>query len=147
MARKQRYTSEQVQNTLVACNGLVYLAAERLGCASTTICNYMNRYPSIRRVVLEKRGKRVDVAEAALDKAVLAGEAWAVQFLLKTQAKDRGYVERQEVTGADGAAIKVRVLTDEQRLAAMQKLVERVRARGIRPPGERPGESNGHAAG
>jgi hypothetical protein len=29
--------------------------------------------------------------------AVLAGEAWAVCFYLKTQAKDRGYVERSEV--------------------------------------------------
>jgi len=29
-------------------------------------------------------------------------------FYLKTQAKDRGYVERQEVTGADGGAVMVK---------------------------------------
>jgi hypothetical protein len=28
-------------------------------------------------------------------------------FYLKTQAKDRGYVERQEVTGADSAPVEL----------------------------------------
>jgi hypothetical protein len=96
MARKQRYTCAEVQQALIACNGLIYLAAEKLGCSSKTVLNYCGRYPSIREVVAEKRGKRVDVGEAALDKAVLAGEAWAVQFLLRTQGKDRGYVERYD---------------------------------------------------
>jgi hypothetical protein len=47
-----------------------------------------------------------DNAESALYSAVLGGEAWAVCFYLKTQAKDRGYVERQEMTGKDGGAIQ-----------------------------------------
>jgi hypothetical protein len=33
---------------------------------------------------------------------VLAKEAWAVCFTLKTIGKGRGYVERNEVTGANG---------------------------------------------
>lgn len=31
-------------------------------------------------------------------------------FYLKTQAKDRGYIERQEFTGADGEAISIKVI-------------------------------------
>ena len=111
MAGKQRYTCNEVKGALAACNGLVYLAADRLGCTSATIINYMHRYPSIRQAVLERRGRRVDVAEAALDKAVLDGEAWAVQFLLRTQARDRGYAEG---AGAEGAALAV--------LAAFERL-------------------------
>ncbi len=96
MAGKQRYTRDQVQKALVDCNGLLYMAAKKLGCTSGTVINYMHRYPTIKEVVDERRGERVDIGEAQLDKAVLAGEAWAVQFLLKTQGKDRGYVEKSE---------------------------------------------------
>src|SRR5262245_6648578 len=116
MAGKQRYTRAEVLEALLACNGLLYLAADRLGCGSNTVINYMRRYPSLRRLVLEKRGRRVDVGEAALDRAVLAGEPWAVQFLLRTQGKDRGYVERSEVVGADGAPVR---FTLEQAVAAL----------------------------
>ena len=36
------------------------------------------------------------------------GEPWAVAMVLKTIGKHRGYVERQEVTGADGGSITVK---------------------------------------
>ena len=36
------------------------------------------------------------MAELSLFKAIQTGEAWAVCFYLKTQGKDRGYVERYE---------------------------------------------------
>jgi len=100
MAGKRRYTAAQVIDALNQCQGLVYLAAERLGCTSETICNYKRRYPAIRQAIDEKRGKRIDTAEAALDRAVLAGESWAVKFILNCLAKDRGYVERQEAKNA-----------------------------------------------
>jgi hypothetical protein len=38
----------------------------------------------------------IDAGESALYRATLNGEAWAVQFLLKTLGKSRGYVERVE---------------------------------------------------
>jgi hypothetical protein len=40
----------------------------------------------------------------------LAGEPWAVALTLKTLGKQRGYVERQEVTGADAGPVDVRVV-------------------------------------
>ena len=122
MAGKQRYTVGQVAEALDACKGLIYLAARRLGCTSATVINYTNRYPSLRAIVAEFRGRRVDAAEAALDKAVLAGEPWAVLFLLRTQGKDRGYTAKaglevaervrqrvvEELVDADAAPIVVR---------------------------------------
>jgi hypothetical protein len=111
MARKFRYTVEQVLGALNACNGLVYLAAEKLGCTSQTICNYQNRHACIREAVLEKRGRRVDIGEAMLDKAVLAGEGWAVQFLLRTQGKDRGYVQAVQMEGGERPLV-VRLVRD-----------------------------------
>ena len=97
MARPRRYTREQVEQALQECRGLLFLAAEKLGCQSKTVIAYMHRYPVLYQIVQELRGRRVDLGEAVLDKAVMAGEPWAVMFLLRTQGKDRGYVDRVEV--------------------------------------------------
>jgi hypothetical protein len=40
-----------------------------------------------------------------LFKLIKEGNVAATIFYLKTQGKQRGYIERQEVTGADGAPI------------------------------------------
>ena len=46
-----------------------------------------------------------DFAESKLHIAIGRGQAWAICFFLKCRAKDRGYVERSEVTGLNGAAL------------------------------------------
>jgi len=128
MPGKQRYTQDQVVVALKECNGLLYLAAQRLGCDPDTVTNYLNRYPRLRRIVQEHRGRRVDLAEAALDRAVLAGEAWAVQFLLRTQAKDRGYIEKSivevEESEVEEPAREVIVRTREEAQAVLCHLGE-----------------------
>jgi hypothetical protein len=55
----------------------------------------------------DSRETTLDNAEDKLGLAVKKGEAWAICFLLKTQGKSRGYVERIEQTGADGGAIQI----------------------------------------
>lgn len=95
--RVPRYSTKQIIQAIDAAGGMVYLAARTLGCAPATIYKRMNRNPDIDQVIKDKRGEFIDVAESALKRAVLAGEAWAVCFTLKTVGRDRGYVERREV--------------------------------------------------
>lgn len=109
MAGKQVYTAEQVCKALEEARGGKFLAAERLGCTEETIRNYEKRYTSVRQVATKYKGRRVDVAELKLDAAVLNAEPWAIKYVLSTLGKDRGYVERQEVTGKDGEGILIRV--------------------------------------
>lgn len=97
MAKREKNTPEEVAAALRATNGLVYLAADRLGVAASTIYRAAERHKEVAAALEHQKGKRLDTAEAALWKAVKAGEAWAVCFYLKTQGKARGYVERQEV--------------------------------------------------
>jgi len=40
---------------------------------------------------------RLDLAEFALTLAVIDREPWAVKFMLSTQGKNRGYVEKQQI--------------------------------------------------
>jgi len=117
-----QFTVEQVAVALKATMGKVYLAAKELGCSHQTVYNYLNNNPELKELVEAERGQMIDVAECALKRATIKGEAWAVCFTLKTIGKDRGYIERhqQELSGRDGkpVAFKAADLTDDQ-LAAI----------------------------
>jgi len=95
-AGRRLYSDANIIKALKSANGGVYLAASKLGCDPKTIYNRADSNPKIQRVIDEMRGELVDLAEAALKKAVAERQGWAVCFTLKTQGKQRGYVERQE---------------------------------------------------
>lgn len=97
MARKQKFTAEQVEKALVDRMGTIALAADVLGCNALTVYRYLERYPRLKEVVAHFRERRVDKAELKLEEAIVKGEAWAIALTLKTLGKKRGYVERQEV--------------------------------------------------
>lgn len=86
---------------------MVSKAAERLKCEPDTVRNYVKRYPRVAEALHEERESMTDVAEMALFDAIKGGEGWAVCFYLKTQGKERGYVERHEFTGKDGEALQI----------------------------------------
>lgn len=104
---KDRYTKKEIIAALVASKGMVYVAARKLNCVAQTIYNYAEKYPEVKQVMQQERGLMVDIAEIALYKALQNGEPWAVSLTLKTIGKDRGYTERQEITGADGGPLDV----------------------------------------
>ena len=102
-----KFTNQQIIDAVNSVNGMVYLAARKLGCNPQTIYNRMAKSTAIREAVDNARGELIDISEQKLRAAVMNGEPWAVAMVLKTIGKHRGYVERQEVTGADGGAIVV----------------------------------------
>ena len=101
MRSREKYTPEQVIAALQDAKGLVFLAAHKLGCGRQTIARYQKRYPAVREAVVTAKGGMCDLAESKLYDAIESGAPWAICFYLKTQAKDRGYVERQEVAETD----------------------------------------------
>ena len=102
---RPRYTPAQVIAAIKANRGLISGAATALGCEPITVRRYADRHPTVAAALYEAREAMLDVAEASLFKQIGAGEGWAVKYYLSTQGKSRGYVERQEVTGKDGAPI------------------------------------------
>jgi hypothetical protein len=50
-----------------------------------------------------------DFAETKLYELVNDGNPSAVIFLCKTKFKNRGYVERQEITGVDGSNLDISI--------------------------------------
>lgn len=118
MAAKLRYTMEQVAAALVDTKGMVTLTARRLGCTPKIVYQYLERYPELKTIRDEQIEVMGDEVELALyDEAVEKRNIAALIFLAKTKFKARGYVERTEVTGADGGAIEVRAV-DYRQVAA-----------------------------
>jgi hypothetical protein len=98
MGAPLKFKPHQIVHALNETRGMIYLAAERLGCEADTVYNYAKRYASVREAIARHRGRTTDIAELKLYQAINEGEAWAVQFYLKTQGRDRGYVEKLDVS-------------------------------------------------
>lgn len=100
--------------------GNISMAARNLGMARSYISQVVNSDPELLQIALDARESMVDNAESALALAVNRGEAWAVCFLLKTQGKGRGYVERLETKTESKVTVSMRAeeLTDDD-LAAI----------------------------
>lgn len=123
MANPKRYTAAQMITAIQQAKGNISAAARALGTSRQTVLNYADEYSTVKQALEDEREAMIDTAESALHAAILDKQGWAVCFTLKTLGKSRGYVERQEITGADGRAIEIRhadELTDDElaRIAA-----------------------------
>jgi hypothetical protein len=105
MAYNQRQVIEAIKDS----KGMVYVAAKAIGCNPVTIYNLAKKIPAIQEAIDIARGEMTDKAESKLFEAVDRGESWAVCFYLKTQGKNRGYIERQELSGPDGNQLVITV--------------------------------------
>lgn len=121
--KAERFTAEEVAQALRESHGYVSVTARRLACDARTVYRCMERYPELAEVRKEVREAEKDTAEHMLSKLVRGvqvldskGQVFleppnlgAICFYLKTQAKDRGYIERVENLNFD-----VSRCTDEQ---------------------------------
>ena len=125
-----RYSDQEIKQALSATKGMTFIAAQRLGCAPKTIRQRLAKSGALREALQDERGGTGDLAELKLIQAIQAGDPWAIQFYLKTQCKDRGYVERVEQTGADGGPIQTEDVGARDRIdSKLDELAERRRAR------------------
>ena len=100
MARTQKYKREDVIEAIRSGHTPTG-AANVLECHPDTIRNYAKRYKSVDKALRSERAQLVDLGETGLRSALLNRDAWAIAFTLKTIGKHLGYVERQELTGAE----------------------------------------------
>ncbi len=138
-----RSLSEKViAAALKATDGMVYLAADKLGREVSGIYRRIQHSPMLQAIIEQAEGKMLDTSETALKSAILKGEAWAICFSLKCKGKHRGYIERVEHTGRDGAPLfDLKSMSDED-----YATYKAIRARALAlPGGDRPGgfETNG----
>lgn len=107
------YTKEQFLKAIENSGGYVSLIAERVGCALSTVYEWRDNNPEIAEAIKREKIRQVDHAEGKLQSLIKKENPTAIIFYLKTQGKDRGYVERTELTGADGDPLAFRWTEDD----------------------------------
>ena len=112
MPAKPIFTTEEIADALRAAHGLLATTAQilnRVGCGRTItrqgISKRISKSKDLQEVARQASEALTDLAEQELYKLIKQGDKTAIIFYLKCKGKARGYVERQEVTGSDGAPL------------------------------------------
>jgi predicted site-specific integrase-resolvase len=85
--------------------GIVTRACQLVDISRNTFYRYYNDDEAFKAKVDDIENIALDFAESKLHKMIGDENTAAVIFYLKTKGKKRGYIERNEVTGAEGSQI------------------------------------------
>jgi molybdate-binding protein len=88
---------EELSAQLEKDKGNIAATARMFGVSRGTIHNRINESSTLQQVLIDARESMLDNAESVLYKKVLEGSTPELIFFLKTQGRNRGYVERQEI--------------------------------------------------
>jgi len=96
--------------------GVVTTACKNVDVARSTFYDWYNDDEAFRKEVDSIGDIAIDFAERQLHKQIQGGNPTSTIFYLKTKGKKRGYVERQEITGAEGSptAFKIEIIDNSK---------------------------------
>ena len=116
---------EEVLQQLNNNSGIVASACKAAGISRYTFYEWCKNDPEFAEKVEDIKELQKDFCEALILKKMKEGDTTMIIFYAKTKMKDRGYIERQEFTGADGRPrvtaqqIDLSKLSEEQRSALL----------------------------
>jgi hypothetical protein len=100
------HSKEAVIAAIQKSRGIKASVCSALGCSRGTVDNYLKRWPELKEMLDAERAGLIAIASSALvadlNNSESKGHQPAYMFVLKTIGKDEGFVERSEVSGADG---------------------------------------------
>ena len=102
---KKRPSDEVLRKTIESKAGIVSAVAEALQVDVRTVQRWKQGSQRVARMFEDVLVARLDLAESTIIKAIRRDNITAAIFYLKCHGKSRGWVERQEVTGADGGPL------------------------------------------
>jgi predicted transcriptional regulator len=109
---KKKPSVDELISKIEKAKGNIAMVARGLGVSRAAVYNWVSESAGCRQALEDARETMVDDAESILYKKVLEGSTPELLFFLKTQGKRRGYVERSEVTGADGGPLVIEYVND-----------------------------------
>lgn len=98
-------TVDEVKEAIELNGGLLSFAARSLGISRSALSERIKKNPDLAAFVQEIREETLDKAENQLIIAMESGDIQAIKFMLRNLGKERGYIERRELTGKDGQAL------------------------------------------
>ena len=107
--RRHKISDKQIEEALRATGGFVTKAAKELGVTFQCLYRRINESEKLQEALKEIRETWIEIAEDQLLKKIREGDSAAIFFFLKCQAKHKGYVERQEVSGVEGKPVAIMI--------------------------------------
>jgi len=104
MATPFKKTNKQIKDALTKYK-FITPASKALGCFRHTLSKKIRENLELQEHFDSVREEFVDLAENKLFFNVQRGDPASIFFTLKCLGKNRGYVERQEITGKDGGTL------------------------------------------
>jgi len=102
------FKQAQVLTAIKGSAGIMSTIARRLDCDWTTAKRYVNKWEKTRQAFADEDEAIIDMAEGVLYKSIKEGNTQDAKWLLSKRRKAK-YSERQEVTGADGDALTLKL--------------------------------------
>lgn len=97
--------------------GNISISCEASGISRQTYYNWIKSDGDFKQQCRDIEERNLDLAEMKLLNAIREGKTAELLFYLKTKGKQRGYVERQEITGAEGQKLfEVRIIDTREQL-------------------------------
>lgn len=103
-------TEERVALALRDTGAIIANAAEKLGVSRLALYRFMKKHPAMQNLRLEIENETIDLAEYRVVQAILAGDLKTTRWYLERKGRGRGYVTRQEQTGADGEPLQFQAI-------------------------------------
>lgn len=107
MARKSK---KAIIEAIKDSGGIMSTIARRLGVTWHTADTWVKQYDETKQALQDERETILDLAESTLFRNIKDGNSQDAKWLLSTMGKNRGYSERQEITGVDGGPIDVNAI-------------------------------------
>ncbi len=102
MVKSRHIKKESMLQALEQSLGVVTVACKKADIPRSTFYKWINEDEEFAKQVREIENIALDFAESQLHKQISENSTAATIFYLKTKGKKRGYIERQEITGAEG---------------------------------------------
>jgi hypothetical protein len=104
--KHERYTAKAVVQAVTGSAGIKTTIARRLKVHRHTVTHYLEVYPEALEAYENEINEVGDMVEVTILEAIKAKDVETAKWYAKNKLKDRGYSERIEHSGADGAPIK-----------------------------------------
>ena len=98
--------ADRVVAALEMSDGIKSVAAHNLGVHRTTLHRFIKDNPEVQKLISEIDEGMKDLVEGKMLSAIRKDDGQMIRFYLERKARDRGYGQRQEVTGANGGPIQ-----------------------------------------
>lgn len=104
-----RHSTDRIIDAIQGSGGIKMSIARKLGVHRNTVDNYLNRFSTVREAYDQEVASVGDDAESVIiDSIRVERDVDTAKWYARMKLRDRGYVERNEVTGKDGTDIVIR---------------------------------------